>query len=416
MGVGSPPRPADTDKPTGWSELEALREQALIEEARRRARARRRGYALVVLLGLAVAVAIAGRPGGERPALLRSGGPGRVAFAGTASVNGRIAIADRSATLLTVFADGSGLQATVRCPLDVSGCRIVEPAWSPDGGELAFVRGNGGGPLTAEPPSLSLYLVDASGGAEKLLASCGTCGEQNGAHLSWSPDGSQIVFSRDRDRGDAYASTLWIADTVSGALRQLTDCPPGYCADVQADWSPDGQLIAFRRITNHGEYLYSVRPDGSKLKDLGTPAAADPQWSPDGRRLAFDGILGVYVSAADGSHSTLVAPGEDDGSGPGVPSWSPDGTKLAFFNTPSAPPRYGTEVWTINADGTGKTRLAHAGCCVALWAAPIWSPDGKQIAFAANQAGGTFVVNSDGTGLHRVSSAAAITLTWQKAR
>ena len=220
MGVGSPPRPADTDKPTGWSELEALREQALIEEARRRARARRRGYALVVLLGLAVAVAIAGRPGGERPALLRSGGPGRVAFAGTASVNGRIAIADRSPTLLTVFADGSGLQATVRCPLDVSGCRIVEPAWSPDGGELAFVRGSGG-PLTAEPPSLSLYLVDASGGAEKLLAGCGTCGEQNGAHLSWSPDGSQIVFSRDRDRGDAYASTLWI--DVAYRVRSTND-------------------------------------------------------------------------------------------------------------------------------------------------------------------------------------------------
>jgi len=48
--------------------------------------------------------------------------------------------------------------------------------------------------------------------------------------------------------------------------------------------------------------------------------------------------------------------------------------------------------------------------------APIWSRDGKQIAFAANSAGGTFVVNTDGSGLHRLSSAAAIALAWQKGR
>ena len=143
---------------------------------------------------------------------------------------------------------------------------------------------------------------------------------------------------------------------------------------------------------------------------------------PDGSKIAFDGILGVYVSAADGSQSKLLV--EEDEGGPGRPSWSPDGTKLAFFNTPSAPASraspgafgYGTEVWTINVDGTGKTRIAHSGCCVEMWAAPIWSPDGKQIAFAANQAGGTFVVNADGSGQRRISSTAATALDWQKAR
>jgi Tol biopolymer transport system component len=420
MVVRSPLRAGGSEQPTGLSDLEALREHALIEEARRRARMRRRGYALVALLGLGLAVL--GRHGGGRPGVIRSGGPGGgVVLARPASVNGRIAISDRSATLMSVYSDGSGLQATVRCPLVAPSCGIFDPAWSPDGSTLAFVRGD---LLSSAPDSLSLYLASAGGGMERLIAGCGYCGERYGSHLSWSPDGSRIAFSRDFPSAGKFVSTLiWIADTASGKVRQLTTCPLSSCTDLQPDWSPDGQLIAFRRLTSHGEYLYSIHPDGSRLIDLGTPAAADPQWSPDGSMLAFDGILGIYVSAADGSQSRLVAQGDDE-EAPGVPSWSPDGTQLAFFSTPEEPappadPRafgYGTEVWTVNADGTGKTPIARSGCCVAVWAAPVWSPDGKQIAFAANQSGGTLVVNNDGSELHPVSSTAATALDWQKLR
>ena len=38
----------------------------------------------------------------------------------------------------------------------------------------------------------------------------------------------------------------------------------------------------------------------------------------------------------------------------------------------------------MNPDGSAKQRLYHSGCCVVSWAAPIWSPDGQKIAFAAD--------------------------------
>jgi Tol biopolymer transport system component len=74
------------------------------------------------------------------------------------------------------------------------------------------------------------------------------------------------------------------------------------------------------------------------------------------------------------------------------------------------------ELWTINIDGSHRRRLAKTGCCVETWAPPVWSPDGKQIAFAANSAGGTFVINADGSGKRQLSPAAAVAIAWRRAR
>ena len=71
----------------------------------------------------------------------------------------------------------------------------------------------------------------------------------------------------------------------------------------------------------------------------------------------------------------------------------------------------------MNADGSGKERLYRSGCCVDLDAPPIWSPDGRTIAFGvavgAGSADGTFVINADGTGLQALSSITADDLSWQ---
>jgi hypothetical protein len=72
------------------------------------------------------------------------------------------------------------------------------------------------------------------------------------------------------------------------------------------------------------------------------------------------------------------------------------------------------EVWTMNTDGSQKRRVYHSACCVGSWAPPIWSPDGTKIAFAADSAHGTFMVDADGTNLRQLSGVSANGLTWQR--
>jgi Tol biopolymer transport system component len=410
LTVTAPPRPPGPDDLRDRSLVEALREQALIEEARRRARRRRQRYAAVALLGVFVAAGIGfGRAGGGRSAGTPAASTGLSAQGAATATNGKIAFADGGGALWVVNPDGSGLHVMARCSATIPECGIAEPAWSPDGNRLAFVRGHLGGANTAS--TLSLYIADAPGRHVRLLAACGSCAEQWGGNLSWSPDGSRIAFSR--DSGHRGEQSLWISDTAGRKLHRLTDCLPNWCADVDPAWAPSGRRIVFSRIVSAGSSLYTIRPDGSQLRKITTVAgASDPRWSPDERKIAFDGSDRIYIADANGSHLKLLFGGAV-GSGPGVPSWSPDGTKLAFFNTPGRPSAFSAEVWTINTDGSAKQRIYHSACCVGIWAAPIWSPDGKKIALAANSAGGTFVISSDGSGVRRLSAAFAIGLTWQ---
>ena len=302
-----------------------------------------------------------------------------------------------------------GLHTVARCPGDGSGCAIREAAWSPDGSRIAFLRARYFGHAKTQTV---LYVAPAHGGRLRRLASCGFCGDQYGARLGWSPDGRWIAFSR--DSGAMGQESLWIVAATGGKLHRVTDCHTS-CADVRPTWSPNGRLLLFDHIAPApaSAGLYTVHRDGSDLTRV-APGGADPEWSPDGRRIAFDIAPDrIAVVDADGSDLRVLFAG-GPGTGPGIPSWSPDGRKLVFFKTPGRPHHFVAEVWTMNADGSGKKRLYRSGCCVGEWAPPVWSPDGRQIAFSADSAGGTFVMNTDGSGLRRVSPNPSSSLSWQK--
>src|SRR5215218_2769387 len=238
-----------------------------------------------------------------------------------------------------------------------------------------------------------LYVMNADGSGQRwltlTLSSWGTS--------PWSPDGRRIAFGSGRDgNGDVYAMN---AD--GSAQRNLTRNPSH---DFAPSWSPDGRRIAFLSSRGGNSEIYAMNTDGSRQRNLTRNPANDSAfaWSPDSRRIAFtskrDGNWEVYVMTADGSGQRRLtrSPRYEGG-----PAWSPDGRKLAFVGG-SRSCRAGaacagnTDVYVMNADGSGQRRLTRAPRDDFV---PAWSPDGRKIAFVSKRDGNAeiYVMNTDGS-------------------
>lgn len=112
-----------------------------------------------------------------------------------------------------------------------------------------------------------------------------------------------------------------------------------------------------------------MNADGASAKLL-ADSAAQPRFSPDGRRIVFDRGGEIWTMNADGSGQTKLtqAPEPDL-----APVWSRDGSRIAFLRGAS---RY--QLYLMNADGSGQQHLAPS---TAAELDPDWSPNGTRIAF-----------------------------------
>ena len=254
------------------------------------------------------------------------------------------------------------------------------PALSPDGSRVAYAM------VVKRNDSSDIVTSALDGSYLRKL----TSDKAVDAYPAWSPDGTQIAFYSDRATRPAHGFHLYIMDSDGSDERSLvssslisTRHPPA--------WSPDGSRIAFVTFQSDptetgyvSRYIaHTVRPDGSRLTELGD-AASSPAWSPDGTRIAFirerDETRGLYTMDPDGGNERLLWSFETDrGLWYNNLAWSPDGSEILYG---SASVRfYGpVQVVVVGMDGSEPRVLAERGSDWGQGGA-AWSPDGSRIAF-----------------------------------
>jgi TolB protein len=265
------------------------------------------------------------------------------------------------------------------------------PAWTPDGGRIAFYSERDG--------NAEIYVMNADGSGVTRLTN--TSADEG--YPAWSPDGRTISFDSDRTGNfDIFAMN---ADGSN--VRPLTRHP---ARDVSATWSPDGSKIVFMSDREPGGFdAYEAAPDPAAPAKRVTRTGSTwfPVFSPDGTALAFHVGRDVHTLPA-ASRVEGTPAGDDprrlttDPENGMYPSWSPDGKRIVFMSWRTGR----TELFTMNADGSDQKKLVTLDKGDAV--DPRWSPDGSKIAFVHlpdgmnGRAAIICTVNADGTGLRRL--------------
>ncbi len=254
---------------------------------------------------------------------------------------------------------------------------------TPLGGSTAILFASNRGGAYAD-----LYLLDLTSSKITRL----TQGDSNTFPGSFSPDGSQILFTG-YGLVHSYVGVMNAYGSEPHDLSQSPNTDEGFPA-----WSPDGKTIAFTSRRDGNNEIYIMNADGSQPRRLTNNPRDDfaPTWSPDGHQIAFvsdrdqaDGIYSIYVVNADGSKVRRLTndPGSDY-----TPSWSPDGKQIAFRSSLNG----SSDIYVINLDGSGLRNLTDNQA--EDWS-PSWSPDGRLIAFQTERDGNweIYTMNDDGT-------------------
>ncbi|RLD90994.1 MAG: hypothetical protein DRJ29_14695, partial [Bacteroidetes bacterium] len=277
-------------------------------------------------------------------------------------------------------------------PIRLTGSGFREPSFSPDGRFITIVKIDMKNRLGDE-----IYVIPATGGDPVLIS------DDAGAVKSpvWSPDGSMIAFlARKYEKGYNNASNeLWIAavDKKGEPTGLITRTElNNSTVSMLAGWSPDNK-IGIWLSTPDKTLLYTVPSTGGQAMQVTTKGSWMPSWSPNGKYLYFDGIntdqLGglesVPVTGGKVSRSPINSKYQLQPAMPtGGISISPDGEKIVFvgfysdIDEPEIQKKLkGTHIMVIPVKGGNPIKLTTNPLLDLSDAYPVWSPDGRNIAF-----------------------------------
>jgi Tol biopolymer transport system component len=201
----------------------------------------------------------------------------------------------------------------------------ADPAWSPDGAQLAYSSDRAG--------SEDVYVRDVRSGATRRVTSA--AGAE--AHAAFSPDGRQLAYQDEKD-------ATYALDLASGAARQVV--PPAWEPGAPT-WGPNGATLAiaalkpfsdrFREGTSQVLAVDAASGqqrwiDPIPFASLSNRVTSGPVWSPDGRSMALVIASRLYTMPVDASGTPTAAPRRVTDEVAESPSWG-DGSRELLYQS-----------------------------------------------------------------------------------
>ena len=248
---------------------------------------------------------------------------------GPATVVGRTTAGPVVSSAYLMRADGSGQTRLITYSHD----DVWGAAASPDGSRIVY-RSAAGGRAGAE-----LFVASIDGTGIRQITHLG----RRATQPAWSPDGNDVAFVSAPARSSGEFA-LDVVPAGGGAVRTLIH---GVTEVSGPAWAPDGRHVALVSRNGLHDQLAVISASGGTLKWIPRTAdAAWPAWSPDGNRIAFGQRHGrdsaVVVVAARGAGRITQLAGAGD-----YPAWSHDGKTVAF----AADGRGSSQIFVIPAAG-----------------------------------------------------------------